>query len=111
MIHKDIIPATIQYKAMLASAIDDQKDCKIDPKVDTAVLNGINEKLNELFDKTSKLNKGLENLGEEIADAEKIANELLPLSEEIAEVIGYLEENVSEDLWPLPTYYDLLFVK
>lgn len=111
MIHKDIIPATVQYKGMLAASIDDQKDCKIDPKVDMAVLAGINDKLNDLYDKTMKLQEGTDKLGEEIEDAEKIANELLPLSEEIAEVIGYLEENVSEDLWPLPTYYDLLFVK
>ena len=111
MIHKDIIPATIQYKAMLAAAIDDQKDCKIDPKVDLAVLSGINDHLTQLYDKSSRLSKAVTELGEEIEDAEKIAYELLPLSEEIAEVIGYLEENVSEDLWPLPTYYDLLFVK
>lgn len=111
MIHKDIIPATIEYKGMLAKSIDDQKDVKIDPKVDIALLTNINNKLTDLYDKTNKLSDGTNALGEEIADAEKIANELLPLSEEIAEIISYLEENVSEDLWPLPTYYDLLFVK
>ena len=55
--------------------------------------------------------KEVEKLGEEIQDAEKIANELLPLSEEMAEDIAFLEENVAEDHWPLPTYYDLLFVR
>ena len=75
------------------------------------VLNNVNEALNKLFEQTNKLEKECEGLGEEIADAEKIANVLLPLSEEIGETIAYLEEHVAEDLWPLPTYYDLLFVK
>ncbi|MBD67083.1 MAG: glutamine synthetase type III [Halobacteriovoraceae bacterium] len=111
IINKDIIPATIEYKGVVAEAIENQKECKIDPKVDLAVLNKLNEHLNKLYDNSDKLRKGLEGLGEEIEDAEKIAKELLPLSEEIADTIAYLEENVAEDLWPLPTYYDLLFIR
>ena len=111
LINKDILPATIEYKGVLAAAIDDQKDVDIDPKVDIALLKKINDKVTALYEKTETLAAGTETLGEEIKDAEKIANELLPLSEEIAEIINFLEENVAEDLWPLPTYYDLLFVR
>ena len=111
LIHKDIFPATIEYKRMLAASIDDQKDIDIDPKVDILILKNINEKMIQIHEKSTKLDKATEILGEEIEDAEKIANELLPLSEEIAEDIAYLEEHVAEDLWPLPTYYDLLFVR
>lgn len=111
MIHKDILPATIEYKGLLAKSIDDQKEVGIDPKVDITLLSNINNKTTELYEKTERLMKGISHLGEEIEDAEKIANELLPLSEEIADVVAYLEENVSEELWPLPTYYDMLFVR
>jgi len=111
MVHKDILPAAIEYKARLAAAIDDQKDAGVDAKVDKALLVGINDKVTALYDQTAKLSSSLHNLGEEIEDAEKIAKELLPLSEEIAETIAYLEENVSEELWPMPTYYEMLFIK
>lgn len=111
MIHKDILPAAIEYKGLLAQAIDDQKDVGIDPKVDMILLKNINDKVTDLYTKTEKLMTATDALGEEIEDAEKIAHELLPLSEQIAEDLAYLEENVSEDLWPLPTYYDLLFVR
>ena len=111
MIHKDILPAAIEFKGRLAKSIDDQQDAKIDPRVDKELLNQINDHVNNLHDKAKKLNAPLDGLGHEIEDAEKIASELLPLSEEIAIEIAYLEENVSEELWPLPTYYDLLFVR
>ena len=111
MIHKDIIPAAIQYKGIIASAIEDQKELGIEPKVDLAILKDLNDKLSELYDKSSELNKALNGLGDEISDAEKIAHELLPLSEKIAEDCAYLEEHITEDLWPLPTYFDLLFVR
>ena len=111
MIHKDIIPATVQYKGILAAAIDDQKDAGIEPKVDIAILKDINNKLTDLYEKSDRLNKEMATLGEGIEDAEKVANVLLPLSEEIAADCAYLEENISEELWPLPTYYDLLFVR
>ena len=111
MIHKDILPAAIEFKGRLAKSIDDQQDAKIDPRVDKELLSQINDHVNNLYDKAKKLSAPLDALGHEIEDAEKIANELLPLSEEIAIEIAYLEENVSEELWPLPTYYDLLFVR
>ncbi len=111
MIHKDILPATIEYKGILAKSIDDQKEVGIEAKVDLILLKKINDLTTALYEKTEKLMTGTDSLGDEIADAEKIANELLPLSEEIADMMAFLEENVSEDLWPLPTYYDLLFVK
>lgn len=111
LIHKDILPATIEYKGILASAIDEQKDVGVDAKVDLILLKAINNKVTDLYEKAEKLMSETDKLGEEIEDAEKIANILLPLSEQIADDIGYLEENVSEELWPLPTYYDLLFVR
>lgn len=111
LIHKDILPAAIEYKGLLASSIDEQKDVGIDAKVDLILLKNINDSVTRLHTNTIKLSTETENLGEEIKDAEKIASELLPLSEEIACEIAFLEENVSEDLWPLPTYYDLLFVR
>jgi glutamine synthetase len=111
IISKDILPAAFEYKGMLASSIDNQKEIGIDPKADIAILKELNSKVIDLHDKTNKLTEGIKGLGEEIEDAEKIAKVLLPLSEEMAEIIAYLEETVAEDYWPLPTYYDLLFVR
>ncbi len=111
MIHKDILPAAIEFKGILANSIDKQDEVGVDAKVDKILLTELNDRVSSLYEKTNRLAKSLEGIGEEISDAEKIAHELLPLSEEIADEIAYLEENVAEEYWPLPTYYDMLFIR
>jgi glutamine synthetase len=113
MIAKDVLPAAIAYKKNLAEAIDEQKEVGIDAKVDKAILKDINDKVTELWTDLTTLKNELAKYdgADESALAKKIAHEHLPLSEKIAETVAYLEENVSEELWSLPTYYDMLFVK
>lgn len=111
IIHKDILPAAIEYKSILAASIANQKAAGVSAETDLAILKDIDAHTTVLYTKTKKLRDGMQGLGEEIADAKVIASKLLPLSEEIADTIAYLEENVSEEYWPLPTYFDLLFVK
>ena len=48
---------------------------------------------------------------DDIEYASKIAKDILPLSEKMADTVAFLEENVSEELWPLPTYFDMLFIR
>ena len=41
----------------------------------------------------------------------KIARELMPLSEEIADLCNKIEDIVPEKYWDIPTYYDMLFIR
>jgi len=113
MVNKDILPAAIEYKANLAKAISSQKEVGVEAVVDKAILTDINNYVNDLYTNTKRLNDDLKTFKEldEIEFAKKIAHELLPLSEKIADTAAYIEENIAEDLWPLPTYFDLLFIK
>lgn len=113
MVNKDILPAAINYKHFLAHAINEQKQAGVEAKTDREILALINHSTDELRSKTLDLQQAIESIGggEDLAAANKIAKELLPLSEEIADHIAVLEENISEELWPLPTYYDLLFIR
>jgi glutamine synthetase len=43
--------------------------------------------------------------------ATQISRELKPAMAELREVVDALETLVAADLWPLPTYRDLLFLK
>lgn len=113
MINKDILPASISFKCELANAIKAQKEVGIDPKIDIEILNGINTAVEAVAGKTKSLVALLDKYHgqDDIEYATVIAKELLPLSEDIANEISYLEENVTEELWPLPTYFDMLFIK
>lgn len=113
MVNKDILPAAISYKKQLAQAVDDQKEVGVNPEVDLAILKMINENVTNLYNDVTSLKSQLDKYDsmEHMELARKIAYEHLPLSEKIAETIAVLEQNVSEELWTLPTYYDMLFVR
>lgn len=113
MINKDIVPAAIAFKNQLASSINAQKAAGVDAKTDLEILKAINTAMTNVATKTKSLKASLNKYEGQhnIEYATVIAKELLPLSEEIAEQIAYLEDNINEELWPLPTYFDMLFIK
>jgi glutamine synthetase len=114
IIHKDVLPAAIAYKNNLAEAIDNQDEVGIKAEVEMDLLKTLNTELATLYTNTKKLaaeTDALRGEEEELITSNKIAKELLPLSEEIADSIAKIEETVSDDLWGLPTYYELLFIK
>ena len=113
MIHKDILPASIKYKNEIASSIVNQKAAGVEAKADLGILKLINKHVEDLVENTEKLSKMLEeNEGKDDIDyADTIAHKMFPLSEKIGLIVSELEENVSEEIWPLPTYFDLLFVR
>lgn len=113
MVNKDVIPAAIEYKKMLAESVHLQKQAGVEAKVDLAILKAVNENLESLRADNGKMVKLLESIAgkEDIEAADVIAKDMLPLSEKIADTVAFLEENVSEELWPLPTYYDMLFIR
>jgi glutamine synthetase len=49
--------------------------------------------------------------GDPMQHAGQISRELKPAMVELREVVDTLETVVAADLWPLPTYRDLLFLK
>jgi glutamine synthetase len=49
--------------------------------------------------------------GDPIKHATQISQELKPAMAELRTVVDALETVVAADLWPLPTYRDLLFLK
>lgn len=113
MIHKDIMPAAIKFKSEIAQSVMNQTSAGVDASYDKSLLNELNTYVETLASDAKKLNSELALLHgkEDISTADKIAKELMPLSEKIAQTIAHLESNISEEIWPLPTYYDLLFIK
>lgn len=114
IVNKDVLPATISYKKQIAKAIEDQKEVGINPEVDIQILKKLNDTMITLYNDVKELDAQLDTYDttqDHAALTMKIAYEHLPLSEKIADSIAFLEQNVAEDLWGLPTYYDMLFVR
>ena len=47
----------------------------------------------------------------QLAEAEHCRNKILPAMEELRTIVDTLEVIVAEDLWPFPSYQNMLFVK
>ena len=111
---KSIIPAVIRYTTRLADSIIKLKTAMadIEPYAQSSILIDVNEHL-----KSAKL--ALENLiklmdgAVEVVGVDKHARYMreviVPAMEELRKPIDELEMIVDKDLWPMPSYGDLLF--
>ena len=62
--------------------------------------------------KADLLNNGVHGLsGDAMADAKVIADELLVMSNDIADACNELERIIPSESWTLPTYLEMLFVR
>ena len=111
---KSIIPAVIRYTTRLADSIIKLKTAMVDiePYAQSSILIDVNEHLKSAKLALENLIKLMDDAGE-IAEADKHAEYMrkvvVPAMEELRKPIDELEMIVDKDLWPMPSYGDLLF--
>ena len=111
---KSIIPAVIRYTTRLADSIIKLKTAIVDiePYAQSSILIDVNEHLKSAKLALENLIKLMDDAGE-IAEADKHAGYMrkviVPAMEELRKPIDELEMIVDKDLWPMPSYGDLLF--
>ncbi len=111
---KSIIPAVIRYTTRLADSIIKLKTAMVDiePYAQSSILIDVNEHLKSAKLALENLIKLMDDAGE-IAEADKHAGYMrkviVPAMEELRKPIDELEMIVDKDLWPMPSYGDLLF--
>jgi glutamine synthetase len=114
MVHKQILPCAIAYKSELSQSIAAIKTAGGDVSVETDMLKRLGDITKTLLNKAEALDAGTEKYHKSLDEsgyADKIAQELMPISNEIAQICNSVEEIVPEDNWPLPKYYDMLFIR
>jgi len=106
-----IFPAAVRYQSELASSCANLKTVGID--VDTDTLGKITDLVKQLQDNITELESAVAEPGSEdlLAEARNCCDVLLPAMNKIREVADQLEGEVADDLWPLPTYQEMLFIK
>jgi len=111
MVHQYILPAAIDYKLKLAELLQRQKELGLETLAEVEIYKKINFTCERLYERVSNLNSAVVGLGDDINSSLVIANELMPLSEEIATSCNELEELLPDNTWGLPKYFDMLFLK
>lgn len=106
-----IYPAAVQYLADLASTNVALTEMGL--SLDNAVASAVTGEANAMMAAVSKLSEALEK--EDFASTDEhlqfCANDIRSLMDEIREHADSLEELVADDLWPLPKYREMLFIK
>ena len=105
-----ILPAATRYQSELATNCANLKTAGLECDMET--LSKVSSCIKELRSGLDKLDKlmghGSDDLEEEACT---MRDEILPAMAAIREHADALESMVADDLWPLPTYQEMLFIK
>jgi glutamine synthetase len=114
MVMKQVLPAAVEYKARLAESIKKQKDIGTDSSIELDLLKDLSSHTKVLHENVLSLMGQMEHLHsttDEETFSKKIATDLMPLSVKIADLCNKIEEIVPDSEWPLPKFYDMLFIR
>lgn len=112
LVQKYIIPYTLKYKKEVAQTIEVLKGLGEDVKIEKEILKNLHFHQVGLVANFHYLRGGMKaykNLDDE-KYSEKILSELLPYANLIGESSNALEEILPDEIWGLPTLYDMLFI-
>ncbi len=104
-----ILPAAVRYQTELAQNVATLKAAGMEP--DTTMLEAVSTPISELTAALTALKAGLAGHGGESAAEEAAhAQSLLPKMDAVRAAADTLESLVADDLWPLPTYQEMLYI-
>jgi len=96
------IPAALSYQAELSNLSESIKKSAAESKATTSSLATVTELTDKVFAITSSLESAIEKGAE---PAELISN-----MKKLREQVDLLEAELPGDLWPVPTYEEMLFI-
>lgn len=112
MSKKLLIPAAVKYTKELADTIIAVKAAGVMPEVQIEMLSEVNDKLSKIKAATTSL----EEITDKAANAQNMADSTKAYKEDVMEAMTELRKPVDElelimpkEVWPMPTYGDMLF--
>ncbi|HWL93558.1 MAG TPA: glutamine synthetase III [Phycisphaerae bacterium] len=107
-----ILPAALQHQARLAQAVVSTTAAGVECAAQKAQLESFVKVVNEFTAAAMELAEADDHRHDDsYAHAKHMHEAVIPLMQKLRTLGDRLEMQVSSDLWPLPTYRDLLFVK
>ncbi|HEY7116078.1 MAG TPA: glutamine synthetase III [Tepidisphaeraceae bacterium] len=108
-----ILPAALRYQAQVAQAVNATKAAGVDAGAQADHLKELTATLSKFQAATGALDHAAhhKHSGEPFADAKSTRDNVLPKMVELRALGDALETMVADDLWPLPTYREMLFIK
>jgi glutamine synthetase len=113
MARQMIVPAALQHQTRLAEAVASTQAADVDCEDQRGLLEEFVDLVGKMRVAADKLEHALEHQGgdDPFAHAKHVKQQVKPAMADLRELADELELQVSDDLWPMPTYRDLLFIK
>jgi glutamine synthetase len=107
-----ILPAALEHQRRTAAALASTAEAGIEDKAGKAELQGLVNLIGELRTAIERLEVESEESHEApLAHARHIKAKLIPAMQEVRRCGDLLQLDVAADLWPMPVYRELLFLK
>jgi len=114
MVKRQILPACVKYSSRLAGAVESITSAGVSADTQKAMLEKLCGLISSLDEGVKKLEKDTGKAGE-IAGASKQAEYyrevVIEAMSQVRRPADQLEAIVDAELWPLPTYAEMLFLK
>ena len=111
-----VIPAAVAYQKNLAKTIVDTKEVLGSSAVvssQTELLKKIIELINKIYAANKDIQKKVEEASvvhDEPKKAEMLGSKVKPKMDELREYVDALENLVDDETWPLPKFWEMLFI-
>jgi glutamine synthetase len=108
-----ILPAAVRYQGEVATAVSATKAAGIDAGAQADLLRELTGTIGKFQGAIAALDKAVHHHadGDHYAHAKAIKETVLPKMADLRTLGDALETVVADDLWPLPTYREMLFIK
>jgi glutamine synthetase len=108
-----ILPAALRYQNEVAHAVNATKAAGVDNGAQADMLRSLTGTISEFQKATANLEKAVDHhaAGEPLEHATYSRDKVLPAMAAVRSLGDKLEGVVADDLWPLPTYREMLFIK
>jgi glutamine synthetase len=105
-----VLPAAMRYQGELASTAVDLD--ALGRRPDLTALDEVTTGITALTDAIAELRSALDHemTSATLTEARHAAERILPCMDAVRGAADALEEMVADDLWPLPTYQEMLFI-
>jgi glutamine synthetase len=108
-----VLPAAVRYLGKLLETAENADELGMKAGGVLKTAERVSDLIDRLTDKLDILAEQNQELGgdEVVSKAEHMRQNIIPALNDVRDVVDRLERIVPDDLWPVPTYRDMLFVK
>jgi glutamine synthetase len=112
MARGQILPAALEHQRRMAEAVAATKAAGLNPGETAAVLRDFVKLVDQFRERTAEVETlAAHHEDDPLKHAAQIAKKLKPAMARLRETGDAIESQVAVNVWPLPTYRDLLFLK